>query len=72
MISHIALFLVKPACFRPIIVNLHKKSRVFLYSFNTLIFSERYCILFLYQYNRGKKREEKSRTEKQRIINKGK
>ena len=50
---------------RRIIVNPHKKSRDFLYYFNTLRFSERYCILFLYRYNGDKKREiKKSRTEK--------
>ena len=48
---------------RRIIVNPHKKSRVFLYSFNTLSFPKRYCILFLYQYNEDNKREKKSRTE---------
>ena len=44
---------------RPFIVNLNKKSRVFLYSFNTLSFCERYCNLFLYQYNGDKKKEKK-------------
>jgi hypothetical protein len=55
--------LPKKASFGRIIVNQHKNSRVFLYSFNTLSFSERYCILFLYQYNRDNKRKEMSRTE---------
>jgi len=44
--------------FRAFIVNLHKKSRVFLYSFNTLSFPKRYCILFLYQYNKDNKRKQ--------------
>lgn len=50
-------FSVTPNVDQGIIVNQHKKSRVFLYSFNTLILPERYCILFLYQYNGDNKRK---------------
>ncbi len=55
MITQIALFLMKMTALWTIIVNHHKKSRIFLYSFNTLIFSKRYCVLFLYQYNKDTK-----------------
>ena len=56
--------------FEQIIVNQHKKSRVFLYSFNTLSLLKRYCILFLYQYNKdNKKKKEKPDGVKRNISN---
>ena len=57
MIAQIMAFFVISGGFGQIIVNPHKKSRDFLYYFNTLRFPKRYCILFLYQYNGDKKRE---------------
>ena len=65
------MFLLHICVLRPIIVNLHKKSRVFLYSFNTLRFSKRYCILFLYQYNRDNKREKRAGRKKKDNTDKG-
>ena len=63
MIAQIMAFFVISGGFGQIIVNPHKKSRDFLYYFNTLRFLKRYCILFLYRYNGDNKRETKSRTE---------
>ena len=58
MIAQIMAFFVISGGFGQIIVNPHKKSRDFLYYFNTLRFSKRYCILFLYQYNKDNKRKQ--------------
>ena len=69
MISQIMVFLVVWGASWAIIVNLHKKSRVFLYSFNTLSLFKRYCILFLYQYNKdNKKKKEKPDGVKKKYI----